>query len=359
MPFVPHIRKQIARALDEFILPALRNDEVVQVLADAPYSFPHVPFDGIEAPLLENGPSLLLQPSWYWKQERMSAGRSPYLIIIFQGTYQHNIGVTPQMVERARAQGNELRFGRLQLSLSAPSCLYIPPATPGQDGTHIFHQGYDPAKILCFNLWNQEILAHVAESGNMGVECSHSVSFKDASLVQMAKLYSEELRACTDAFNASAQAQLYVFCSRIRRLLTTTIPPLMNTSWNEGGVSDYSSKGRLCLLAMQYVECHLNDPLTREMLARNLGVSASYLNQTFRDIEGVSLMRYVTQRRIEAAKRILENTDESLKDVSQLTGFASPASFCGVFKRMTGVTPKQYRRENHSRRRERRERCPV
>lgn len=351
MPFVPHIRKQIAQALDSHILPALSGGAVLQVLAEAPYQFPHIQTHAVKAPLLSDRLPGRLQPSWHWQKEHMSAGRSPYLIIVFQGAIEHTIGVTHQMAEEAQTRGNNLLQGRLKLLLPAPACLYIPPFTPGHDGTKPFHIGEKPAGILCFNLWDQEILAHVAISSGNEVECSHSLVFKDSAMVQMARLYEEELKAGPGNANAAAQAQLYVFCSRMRRLLQTTSIPLSNTAHAakvREHVDEKSKKGQLCLQAMQYIELHLCDALSREALAAELGVSPSHLNYVFCEAAGISLMRYVTSRRIEAAKNILQDSDEPLKDISQLTGFAGSASFCGAFKRATGLAPNEYRRKSRS-----------
>lgn len=54
---------------------------------------------------------------------------------------------------------------------------------------------------------------------------------------------------------------------------------------------------------------------------------------------------YVQHVRVEEAKRRLERTSEPVDDISYAVGYEDPASFRRLFKRITGVTPGQYRRK--------------
>ncbi|CAN7320871.1 helix-turn-helix transcriptional regulator [Phenylobacterium sp. LjRoot225] len=77
-------------------------------------------------------------------------------------------------------------------------------------------------------------------------------------------------------------------------------------------------------------------------LASLCDLSVRQLTRAFRATRGCSIREYVSQSRIEAAKRRLA-TDESIKSISTSLGFASQSTFTYVFRRATGVTPREFR----------------
>jgi len=76
-------------------------------------------------------------------------------------------------------------------------------------------------------------------------------------------------------------------------------------------------------------------------VARHLGMSARSLRRRLEG-EGTGYKSLITQARISLAKRMLENTNTTIKETAYTMGFATPTAFCRSFKRWTGMTPKQY-----------------
>jgi AraC family transcriptional regulator len=77
-------------------------------------------------------------------------------------------------------------------------------------------------------------------------------------------------------------------------------------------------------------------------LAELSKLSPRQLSRAFKASRGCAIGEYLTQYRIEAAKRRLCTT-ESLRDIAAHLGFASQSSFTSAFRRSTGVTPKEFR----------------
>jgi AraC-like DNA-binding protein len=63
-------------------------------------------------------------------------------------------------------------------------------------------------------------------------------------------------------------------------------------------------------------------------------------------ITGSGAKEYITKIRIEKAKGLIENTDLTIAEVSDKTGFASQSYFSTAFKSNTGFTPSQYKQQN-------------
>jgi AraC family transcriptional regulator len=79
-------------------------------------------------------------------------------------------------------------------------------------------------------------------------------------------------------------------------------------------------------------------------LAADADVHPAHLARTFRRYFGCSVGDYIRRRRIEFAGRQLATSDLSLVEVALNSGFADQSHFCKLFKRVTGLTPGEYRR---------------
>lgn len=83
--------------------------------------------------------------------------------------------------------------------------------------------------------------------------------------------------------------------------------------------------------------------VTIEALAQREGVSKSYISRAFPDWTSETFMEYLTNKRIERAKELLESTSMKIDRISALVGYTDANYFCRVFKRLVGVSPSQYR----------------
>ena len=93
---------------------------------------------------------------------------------------------------------------------------------------------------------------------------------------------------------------------------------------------------------MAYVEQHYTDAFTIEELAKRFFVSGSTISHLFKQKLGVSLYRYVTQRRLIAGKTLIEQ-GVLLENVALQIGFQDYSGFYRAFKQEYGISPRQYR----------------
>lgn len=104
-----------------------------------------------------------------------------------------------------------------------------------------------------------------------------------------------------------------------------------------------AEKPELLDRAMAWLEEHQRYRITLEDMARQLFVSKSTLSQVFRQRLGVSVHRYLTQRRLISAKTlILEGT--ALEEVGTLVGFSDYSTFYRAFRQEYGISPRQFRK---------------
>lgn len=89
---------------------------------------------------------------------------------------------------------------------------------------------------------------------------------------------------------------------------------------------------------------HLGEPITVAVLAERSRMARRTLIRHFVRETGMPPMRWVTLRRIVAARRLLETTDRTVERIAAETGFGSAVNFRTIFRREVGVTPSAYRR---------------
>jgi AraC-like DNA-binding protein len=83
---------------------------------------------------------------------------------------------------------------------------------------------------------------------------------------------------------------------------------------------------------------------TVEKLAKRIGLSRSMLAERFRDVVGLSPMRYLAGWRLQVACSLLQREDLSIAQAAEQVGYHSEAAFHRAFKRLLGEPPAAWRR---------------
>jgi AraC family transcriptional regulator len=96
---------------------------------------------------------------------------------------------------------------------------------------------------------------------------------------------------------------------------------------------------------VEYVEEHLGAGLTLEQMAAAAHLSVYHFARQFKAATGLPPHQYVVLRRVERAKRLLQGGDLSLAEVAACAGFSDQSQLSHHFKRLVGVTPRQFRTE--------------
>lgn len=159
-----------------------------------------------------------------------------------------------------------------------------------------------------------------------GLICSGTVSaFYHLGLHMIENFGSTDLAAqCSKVFlvdpNRTSQASYAIFN--------------VNKTHNDPGI----------LKAQEWMEEHLSQPIIMEKLARDVGISPRHFIRRFKKATGESPLSYLQQIRIETAKSILETRpDETVSSITLSVGYENTSTFCKLFKKYTGLSPKEYR----------------
>jgi signal transduction histidine kinase/DNA-binding response OmpR family regulator len=105
-----------------------------------------------------------------------------------------------------------------------------------------------------------------------------------------------------------------------------------------------SEAQRLVRKAMAYVQQNYQDPLSRQSLARHVGMSDDYLTYCFRQELGMTPIAYLNRYRVVQAKALLKETDWTITQIALEVGFSDSGYFSRVFRREAGMSPDAFRR---------------
>lgn len=95
--------------------------------------------------------------------------------------------------------------------------------------------------------------------------------------------------------------------------------------------------------AQQKIESNYQDVATIEEMIKDIPSSRRNIVRRFKQVIGITPIEYLQQTRIEAAKKLLEQTAQQMTEVIYNSGYNDPKAFRKVFRKAVGMTPTQYR----------------
>jgi two-component system response regulator YesN len=96
--------------------------------------------------------------------------------------------------------------------------------------------------------------------------------------------------------------------------------------------------------AMNYIRDNYKENLTLESVAQQVFISPFYLSHLFREELDITFLEYLTRIRIETAKQLLKDQNTTISSIAAEVGYEDPSYFSKVFKKNTGLSPNQYRK---------------
>jgi two-component system response regulator YesN len=94
----------------------------------------------------------------------------------------------------------------------------------------------------------------------------------------------------------------------------------------------------------QYITEHSHEDISLEALGRKVGLSPIYISKMFKEKLGVNYIDFLTECRIERAKKLMADHGKSLKEITFEVGYHEPNYFSKVFKKMCGRSPTEFRK---------------
>ena len=100
--------------------------------------------------------------------------------------------------------------------------------------------------------------------------------------------------------------------------------------------------------AVNLIDEHLSTEqegrIALRVVAREVGMSYFHFSRAFKQSMGMTLTNYIAERRIERAKRLMQDTALPISEIALRSGFSSQSHFTTSFRRFAGITPRSFRK---------------
>ena len=113
-------------------------------------------------------------------------------------------------------------------------------------------------------------------------------------------------------------------------------------------VTDAENQKNSIQRIIEYIDHHYKEDLSRTTLADMVYLSADHLARIFKKETGETLVKYITDKRIHAAKELLSDTKTPIAQVASEVGYDNYSYFTKIFKEKTGYSPGDYRKHHTS-----------
>ncbi|MCI5829295.1 MAG: AraC family transcriptional regulator [Treponema sp.] len=98
---------------------------------------------------------------------------------------------------------------------------------------------------------------------------------------------------------------------------------------------------------IEYIEKNMSQNFSLEDVAASVGVSPFYMSKLFKEEMGETFINYVTDKRLDKTKKLLAETDLSIKEIAGQTGYSDQNYFSRQFKNKFGISPTDFRNTNN------------
>lgn len=97
--------------------------------------------------------------------------------------------------------------------------------------------------------------------------------------------------------------------------------------------------------AIQYIHTHLNENISLARISKQVFLSSYYFSKLFKKEIGINYIDYVNHKKILHAQLLLQDTSWTIDSIAQSLGFTQITYFSKTFKKVTGISPRQFQKQ--------------
>jgi AraC family transcriptional regulator len=170
------------------------------------------------------------------------------------------------------------------------------------------------------------------------IELTPQIGFKDKNICHVAMSLLHELN------EANVAGRLYAdsLAPGLAIQLVRRYSSFQDIHVGHGGMAPHKLRQAIAL-----IDHHLSDEeegrVGLRAVARAVRMSYFHFSRAFKQSMGMTATSYIAERRIERAKKMLEETELPISEIALRSGFSSQSHFTTAFRRLAGATPKAFR----------------
>lgn len=126
-------------------------------------------------------------------------------------------------------------------------------------------------------------------------------------------------------------------------MTTSILCEIHNQFFLEKATSTSNTKRQIYNDIIDYVKLTLTKNVKVSDIAEHFGYNEKYLSHLFSNIENLPLKQYILQEKMELAKYMLTDTNDTINQIASALSFSDNHNFMKTFKKVVGLTPSEYR----------------
>lgn len=230
----------------------------------------------------------------------------------------------------------KIRGSRHSYRLHAPSLIAIGAnlhheAFPTTEDAEVLWMYTSPNHVSC---WRNRVLADGGERAIEGFETLRTTNGRDLAVILIDEIEKKETAWLMRS--RAIVTQLSILC--LRAIEEEERFDLF--LYGEQRPKDVVQR------ALFYINKHYPKQINVSDVADSVSLSPNYLTDLFKQVVGSTVSQYIAQVRIEKAQTLLRQTTRTIAEIAFDVGFHSPYYFSRVFKKHTGLTPRDYRSQD-------------
>lgn len=107
--------------------------------------------------------------------------------------------------------------------------------------------------------------------------------------------------------------------------------------------NDYYGNDTVIRQLLEYIQQHYQEDISLDDLASHVGLHPNYVSSLFKKNAGQSYLAYLHKERLNAAKKLLLNTDYTMEQIADEVGYSSPSQLARIFRKYESLSPSDYR----------------
>lgn len=207
---------------------------------------------------------------------------------------------------------------------------------------HFFEESPGGISLFQNNRKVFKLKATEADIGNykriLLINPNRKINRSDNPKVYEKKIFYKEYEDLNTRQNEAAYLETQgIILQLISKFLNSEAYQQKDTSTIPSGVVDL----------IGFIQLHLDENLTVTDLAKRVNLHPDYFSRLFLQLTGERPLPYIHGKRIERAQYLITTSDMPLSQIAEETGFVNVPHFIKIFKKVTSLTPGQYRQQNH------------
>ena len=170
---------------------------------------------------------------------------------------------------------------------------------------------------------------------------------KDGFVIRAAQLENTALPKLFMTMASEISEEAYGYEILLKSGIYQIILWLIRNVMEKSDLADTYSENtvRKIASAISYIESHYAQQLSVRQVAANAFMEYTYFSRTFKQITKMSCSEYINKFRIQKAEALLLSTKLSITEISDQAGFDNVSYFIKQFRRLKGISPKQYQKK--------------